>query len=705
MLALNNLTKNRIVNGRLFIYEQDTSVLADVYTYEDGSFTHGPNPIYFVDGISDNTYFVGNNIYDCVAEEYHGGTADPQGDLRPEVWDEAFSTKIGFSVEEGGGEATIVHGIDGLKAATPSGYVTVVGYWTDSDCPARTYWFDENAIDNDDGGLIIRSNSTDTGRWVMIVGDSIPSQYYGVYGTDHQENLLNLLAAPRTYGSQNIYAPSKIVMAPLNGTASTDGYGNGYSIYNAYGKTIEMLNDARFKKGNIIKCNKVIGNGQLGDFQLGFAFNGAQEANLTCQEARMSNFYSLQRWFECGARSLIMDVPEYDWQWGQYDNTFSAEATLYQRNIKFETPFRITSQNGAYPEFNQCTFIGDPNFNFAPLFKNMKVTDKWYTSPTYFYGRGADQSANNWQNCSASDNDFVCLENLFYYGKAIGKSAYDCSNKSIRDSSVIFIDNPSTILVNNLNNTSGTKNLILSSDKTIFNNCTLDNNFRIYSRNVTANNCTFNEGYWIPVLQNYAAADCNMYGYFNNCYFNNEWNNYVSDKAQSVHVTFRNSDISFCSGALLSDNTNGWSGDNTRVSVTMDGCSIGIGAERCVVSSNIRLTGIAASPTRFGSFVQRGDNDFAEKYVWKIEPWNTAWCSAANTYGPNSAIAQPTWSQGGTFYIEGNGLSYTVSTGWDLNGYGNIRDFTKRKVNLNWTNPPQMTQWATSSQVVNLVRY
>ena len=67
MFALNQLAKKRIKNGRLFVYENDTTDLADIYTYEGSEFVQAQNPIYFVDGITENTYFLKNKIYDAVA--------------------------------------------------------------------------------------------------------------------------------------------------------------------------------------------------------------------------------------------------------------------------------------------------------------------------------------------------------------------------------------------------------------------------------------------------------------------------------------------------------------------------------------------------------------------------------------------------------------------------------------------------------------
>ena len=123
MFSLSLLNKNRIKNGRLFVYEKDTTDLAPVFTYENAEYTEAPNPIYCVNGLAENTYFLENRIYDVVAQEYEGESTDPKGDLRPEVWRESFSTKVGFEFDKEQREANrvTVHTIENLKTLNEAG--------------------------------------------------------------------------------------------------------------------------------------------------------------------------------------------------------------------------------------------------------------------------------------------------------------------------------------------------------------------------------------------------------------------------------------------------------------------------------------------------------------------------------------------------------------------------------------------------------
>ena len=183
MFALNLLEQNRIVNGRLFVYEKDTTDLAPVFVLEGAEYVEAPNPIYYVQGVADNTYFLENRIYDCLAQEYTGESSDPKGDLRPSVWHDSFTTKVGFEFdkEQREAELTTVYTLANLKTLPVGGYVNVIGYWTETDCELRTYFWDETCVNTGDDGLIVESEVSNTGRWLLIHNGVMKSEYYGVY--------------------------------------------------------------------------------------------------------------------------------------------------------------------------------------------------------------------------------------------------------------------------------------------------------------------------------------------------------------------------------------------------------------------------------------------------------------------------------------------------------------------------------------------
>ena len=694
MFVIGNEYKLKIKNGRMFVYQQDTTNLANIYTYEGSELVAAPNPFYVVDGDCDNSFVLDNNIYDYVIQEYEGDSSDPSGDLRPEMWHETYTGKIGFKDSPSDADEVVtVKMISGLKNAQPQNYAQVLGYWTPTDCEPRLYMWDANCSDTEDGGLVIKSNLSESGRWILLVSGQMKSQYYGVTSLVHQENLRNLLEYPKTIGSFGLVTPSDIIMAPCGDVAGTNpGYGFGTDTYNAYGKNIYCQYNAFFRKQCLIRCCSMHGTGVLGNYKVGYSFNGTQESNLCFQPVRMSNFHNMQQWLQCGAHTLIQDVKPYDWQFDQYNNQLSGDVVVNNAGIVCEQPFKFTRHPNVYTSltFNACNIVGDPKLNGAVIFKNMKVTDRWYTNPGYFYGEGSAQSANNWQGCSAKDEDFTDLYNLFVYGDAVGKSAYDCDNKTLTANSVVYLTANNNIIINNLNNTIGDKSLIMSARRMEFNDCVLDNNFRIYTPNVTFNNCYLKDGYWAPQFNGYAQIDSNMYGLFNNSYLNNSWQNRVSTATRYISVYFNNSDIGNCSAALTGVG-GGWSGDfDNDAHVYINGGNDGIAMNRKVVSANIPITSLGAYS--LGTFTaNKCDDNLKEKYIWKLEPWSENWGSP-----------QPMWNGGGSFKTTYNN---TISTSFVYNGNGKIENFMNRTYQLSWPQGGPGHAGASTAQKVNLVRY
>ena len=373
MFSLSLLNKNRIKNGRLFVYEKDTTDLADVYTYENAEFTPGPNPIYCVDGLPENTYFLANKIYDVLAQEYEGESSDPEGDLRPEVWRESFSTKIGFELDKEEREAnrTTVHTIENLKSLPVGGYVDVIGYWTDNDCEARTYYWDSNCVNTEDGGLIIGSDQSDTGRWILICNEIMKSEYYGVYGNSHQEHLGSLFAYNDSYGSMGLVSPKTIYLAP-------GAYGDGYSLYNARGKKVVFSYGAKLKNGNTLRCMNFegIGNSVLGNIQIGFNENGQWALERANQPVRLSQYPTLDAFVNSWSKYLIFDR--------EGDVNLTASKTLTNCYVVFEKEINIISSIGSTATlyFDNCTIVSDHKIidGTRVHFKNMFISDKWFKS-------------------------------------------------------------------------------------------------------------------------------------------------------------------------------------------------------------------------------------------------------------------------------------------------------------------------------------
>lgn len=511
MFALNNLSKNRIVNGRLFIYEQDTTDLADVFTYEGSEFVPASNPIYCVDGIPNNTYFLKNKIYDVVAQEYVGSSSDPAGDLRPEMWVETFSTKVGFELDKETNSNThlTVNGIANLKDC-PVGddlYVDVIGYWTDNDCERRTYYWDSTCVNTPDQGLIIESNVSDSGRWILICNEVMKSEYYGVYGNTHQENLNELFKYNDEYGSMSLVSPKTIMLAP-------GSYGDGYSILSAGGKHIIFSYGASIKNGNTLRCMSFEGTDTLGNIQIGFNKQNQYSIAYTCnQTARLSNYRTVSEFVNCNAQCLIFDVEANEGNpQAQPKLIITATKTLTNVRCVFEKLTSFWCNNGANFNiiFDNCQIDSDGNIgdNTCIRFKNCEIKDSWFKSPWQVSYIPAIETG-----LTISPNNFTYADSYFRYLTYSGATAItaDCYNMKFKNpfSFGANVD----VTVRGLHSNSPTTLGVGAGGKTTLIDCDL-HRANIYSPDLTMKNCSLVSGF--------LTADGNgdkIYRKFDNCNF------------------------------------------------------------------------------------------------------------------------------------------------------------------------------------------
>ena len=488
MFALNNLSKKRITNGRMFVYKQDTTELANVYTYENSEYVEAPNPIYFVDGIPNNTYFFENNIYDIVVQEYVGDSSSPSGDLRTEMWPESFSTKIGFQLEVGSNSNThlTVHTLEGLRNTNVGEnlYVDVIGYWTDNDCERRTYYWDATCVNIADNGLIVDSEVSDTGRWILICNDIMKSDYYGVYN-NHNENLGKLFSYNDQYGSMSLVSPKTIMLAPGN-------YGDSYTIYQGGGKHIIFQAGAHFIQGNTIRCLSYEGVDTIGNIQIGFNKNNQTNISERCnQTARFSNYYKLIDFLQSNAQCLIFDV---EYTESNPKNKLNTIKTLTNVRCVFEKPFGFYYNAGEQAGgiiFDNCAIESDHKIanTWGISFKNMSVTDRWFATPWEVY-----PDSNYDTNCQYLTNNFEYADSYIAYklnncGSAI---VLDCYGQTLHSPKVINANSLSSVEINGLR--SRDYGVTVNQASAIFHDCSFNSAY-VYSPNVSAYDSHFEYGY------------------------------------------------------------------------------------------------------------------------------------------------------------------------------------------------------------------
>ena len=365
-LILDN--NHQIIPGaKIEVYDPISNNYVNVYVY-DGSndkYTIAPNPVY-LNGQSrpEHTYFA-KQIVLCRLYKYIGNFSDPRVDDDTQNW--LFIREWnGAFTEDTVKNDTIVFGLDGLKSAnTELGTVTVVGYYNDHDCEARTYYWDANCTQTPDNGYIVKSNDKDTGRWILkFDGEYLPSTYYGVY-PGLEANINALLTYVDTVGTASIKTAPGVYFVRGDYKAS--------SVALATSKKLLIDNDSSFTRSSISSSSdiKVIG-GETNHFITDL---------YGVKNAHSSWYKSLQGFLDSGAKELIFDE----------SNNFT-QASVMTKNTTLSNAHLVNNTN-VYTEmgFNNFTLTLDrctvDDHLFYPstsriFFKNMLVTDRYFYAPT-----------------------------------------------------------------------------------------------------------------------------------------------------------------------------------------------------------------------------------------------------------------------------------------------------------------------------------
>lgn len=366
-LILDN--NGKIIPGaKIEIYDPVSNTHVDVYTY-DGSnerYTVAPNPIY-LNGQSrpEHTYFAKQLVL-CRLYKFIGNFSDPRVDDDTQNW--LFIREWnGALTQDTVKNDTIIFGIESLKTAnTELGSVTVVGYYNDHDCEARTYYWDANCTQTPDNGYIVKSNDKDTGRWILkFDGEYLPSTYYGVY-PGSEANINALLTYVDSVGTASIKTAPGVYFVRGNYTAS--------SVALATAKKLLIDNDSSFTRAFISSSSDIT--------VIGGVTNHFITDLYGVKTAHSSWYKSLQGFLDSGAKELIFDET----------NNFT-QASVMTKDTTLSNAHLVNNTNmyAKYIGFNNFTLTLDrcivDDHLFYPLtskifFKNMLVTDRYFYAPT-----------------------------------------------------------------------------------------------------------------------------------------------------------------------------------------------------------------------------------------------------------------------------------------------------------------------------------
>lgn len=390
------------VHGRFYVFQKDTNQVADVFTYDsNNSLVSGQNPIYTdIHGFPEYEVILEDKIYSVVVERYLGNYADPKTDDRPEMWEICNSYYFGVQVDQS--EASTIYSMNSLpETDTALGSVNVIGYYNSFDCGQRTYVWDENSIDLADGGYVVRSNKSSTGRWILLNDlPYIPSEYYGVY-PGHLENMNKLTDCPDSVGYQGrVKVPSCIKFA--TGTYNLTG------LISTGLRAILVDNKTCFGNRFNVCCQGITVLGTVNPN------NGEYIGKLNlfnAQEIRYSWFADIDSFLTCPAEKMIVD------SYG-INNELARDITLRSVNIEFAGGRLFwTSSNNYKLTIDHCLIDGEAQFitdgvttawwncfSENTRFSNMVYSDK--------YVRGGGNAA-SFANCTLDIDNFKNSDNFF----------------------------------------------------------------------------------------------------------------------------------------------------------------------------------------------------------------------------------------------------------------------------------------------------
>lgn len=344
--------------GKLQILRLESTTLADIYTLNGETFVPSRNPVYTnAEGRILNDVFADAGIYLVKLFKYIGDitATDDSDDAH---WEFVREFYVGLENVQAL-EAHSVETIEALKNVDPSQKICrVVGYWNETDCEPRLYFYDENCTQDDDAGYIIKSDVTEEGAWILLTNQSeIPSTYYGVY-PEHEENFNYLMSYPATVGSFAQTTAKTIYLVP--------GVYNTSSVPLVTDKNLKV--DAETLLGrSYVQANsvQVIGKGKIGNIRV----NGGSVYS--------SWFETAEGFWSSGADKFIIDSVDF------HDDGPSSVVALDNKVI--EGNVAIPANN---LRFVNCHFEGERFLRTTDSieFRSMEFKDTW------FYGINLDMT-------------------------------------------------------------------------------------------------------------------------------------------------------------------------------------------------------------------------------------------------------------------------------------------------------------------------
>ena len=309
--------------GRISIFRHDSDTLAELFTIDGDIYRKAENPVITAADGRIPTLFFDAAIVDVRVEKLNG-------DGSFELLD---TFQQGFDYPTAKND-TIVNGMDGLKKAdTNLGIVCVYGYDETTLAPARHYVWDDSCTNQPDDGVIVMSENTETGRWVLLWDDEkLPCSIYGIT-PGNEANISAFLGYPDFVGKWRIRTPR--IPRFLSGNYYSDTtFTTPKSIY--------FDDGASFANANFV-CYSAMVPANSG-FVANFTFTGKNVS------AHSSWFREAGKFFACGAIDLFIDSENFF-----AGTTVSSVVTVKGANVYGNGRIAL-EYNGGHLHFDGCNF-------------------------------------------------------------------------------------------------------------------------------------------------------------------------------------------------------------------------------------------------------------------------------------------------------------------------------------------------------------
>lgn len=398
-----DIDEKPLVNGKVEILDPVSTNFLTIWTYSEDEYTVLTNPVRLdVEGRTPHTVFCDRIVYIRVYKY-----------LGLDEWNQPmyeFVRDYYAGQNENTESREYVIGISALKNLDPSANssVNVLGYYTAYDCGMRTYVWDENCTLDQDGGYIIGSNVSDSGRWILSFdGMYIPSSYYGVY-----PGSISNMNALMTYVDEIKGKKTAPGIYFIPGHYQTTGWIN---------TTKKLLISSNSQFDNGISCSWVDVKGKpttwIGDIQ-------PTDSNCPVHSCWYKN---ARAWWGCVSRQKYCDGKNWT------NNQLIAGITNTAVTFYTDGSAALNTDTGSYYlVFNNCRVVGPGSFlqrDSKCRFANMPFSDRYYLNHA-IYPENIEFNNLSGQECTFDADDFINVANMANVAYKNGVTELDLKGRS-----------------------------------------------------------------------------------------------------------------------------------------------------------------------------------------------------------------------------------------------------------------------------------